>query len=63
MLRVLALNKPEWWIIIIGCISSILSGAVQPSFSIVFSKVIAVSIVDITIIIELNILFKGVSKM
>ena len=42
MLKALALNKPEWWIILIGCISSIISGAIQPAFSIVFSRVITV---------------------
>lgn len=40
--RLFMLNKPEWGFIIIGCIASIISGAVQPAFSIVFSKVIAV---------------------
>jgi hypothetical protein len=40
--RVFLLNKPEWGFIIIGCISSIVSGAVQPAFSIIFSKVISV---------------------
>lgn len=36
------MNKPEWHYIFIGCISCIISGAVQPAFSIVFSRVIAV---------------------
>ena len=42
MLKVLAMNKPEWYFIIIGCFASLISGAVQPAFSIVFSKAIAV---------------------
>lgn len=42
MIRAFQLNRPEWGFIAIGCISSFVSGAVQPAFSIVFSKVIAV---------------------
>jgi ATP-binding cassette subfamily B (MDR/TAP) protein 1 len=42
MLRVFALNAPEWLFILIGCIASIVSGAVQPAFSIILSKAIAV---------------------
>ncbi|CAF0950412.1 unnamed protein product [Brachionus calyciflorus] len=42
MLRVFALNKPEWFFILVGCLASLISGAVQPAFSIVFSKAIAV---------------------
>ena len=38
----MTLNKPEWWIILIGCICSIISGAIQPAFAIVFSRVINV---------------------
>lgn len=37
------MNKPEWYIIVIGCIASIISGAVQPAFSIILSKAVAVS--------------------
>ena len=44
MLKVLALNKPEWYFIVIGCIASLISGAVQPAFSIVFSKAIYVRV-------------------
>ena len=43
LMKVLALNKPEWYYIIIGCIASVFSGAVQPAFSIIFSKATAVS--------------------
>nr|QUF59434.1 ATP-binding cassette transporter Abcb1-1 [Brachionus angularis] len=40
--KVLALNKPEWYFIIIGCVASIITGAIQPAFSIVFSKAIGI---------------------
>lgn len=43
MLKVLALNKPEWFFIVVGCLASIISGAVQPAFSVIFSKVLSVS--------------------
>ena len=42
LIRAFQLNRPEWGFIIIGCIASFVSGAIQPAFSIVFSKVIAV---------------------
>lgn len=42
MMRILALNKPEWFYILVGCIACIVSGGANPAFSIVFSKVIAV---------------------
>jgi ATP-binding cassette subfamily B (MDR/TAP) protein 1 len=44
MLRVFALNAPEWLFIIFGCIASVVSGAVQPAFSIILSKAVAVRI-------------------
>nr|AEQ19307.1 p-glycoprotein [Brachionus orientalis]AEQ19309.1 p-glycoprotein [Brachionus orientalis] len=40
MFQVLKLNGPEWYFIVIGCLASLISGAVQPAFSIVFSKAI-----------------------
>nr|UOU03320.1 ATP-binding cassette subfamily B1-2 [Brachionus rubens] len=42
LVRAFYLNKPEWGYIAIGCLASFVSGAVQPAFSIVFSKVISV---------------------
>ena len=42
----MALNKPEWHFIIIGCIASVISGAVQPAFSIIFSKATAVRFLE-----------------
>jgi hypothetical protein len=38
----LSLNKPEFNYIIFGCIACIINGAMQPAFSIIFSKVISV---------------------
>lgn len=42
MFKVLKMNGPEWYFILIGCLASLISGAIQPAFSIVFSKAIAV---------------------
>lgn len=42
MFKVLKLNQPEWYFILIGCLASVISGAIQPAFSIVFSKAIAI---------------------
>nr|QUF59436.1 ATP-binding cassette transporter Abcb1-3 [Brachionus angularis] len=38
--KVMSLNKPEWYIIVIGCIASLISGGVQPTFSIILSKAV-----------------------
>ena len=43
LLKVMALNKQEWYIILIGCISLTITGACQPVLSIIFSKVVSVS--------------------
>lgn len=40
--RVMSLNKPEWYFILLGCVASTASGAVNPAFSILFSKVTSV---------------------
>ncbi|CAF0897005.1 unnamed protein product [Brachionus calyciflorus] len=40
--RAFELNRPELGFILMGCLASFISGAVQPAFSIIFSKVIAV---------------------
>ena len=42
MIRVYSLNRPEWHFIVIGCLGSLAAGALQPAWSIVFSKVIGV---------------------
>ena len=48
MLQIMALNKPEWHFIVLGCIGACFSGAVQPAFAIIFTKAIVVfSICDI----------------
>lgn len=36
------LNKPEWLFVVFGCLASLCSGGLQPVFSIVLSKLIAV---------------------
>ncbi len=48
MLRVLALSKKEWHYILLGCLASIANGGINPAFSIVFSKVITVTIAFIS---------------
>jgi ATP-binding cassette subfamily B (MDR/TAP) protein 1 len=40
--RLLAYNNPEWYFIVLGCISSIVSGAIMPAFAIVLSEVVTV---------------------
>ena len=43
MTRLMMLNAKEWYIIVIGCISSLAQGAVQPAFALVFGIMIGVS--------------------
>ncbi|XP_076435094.1 ATP-dependent translocase ABCB1-like [Babylonia areolata] len=40
--RLMRMNAPEWVYILLGCIAAILNGGVQPSFAVIFSKIIAV---------------------
>ncbi|XP_064647521.1 ATP-dependent translocase ABCB1-like isoform X2 [Lineus longissimus] len=45
--RVWAMNASEWLFIMIGCISAIFTGGVQPAFAVVFSEILGVfAIVD-----------------
>ena len=41
-LKVLRLNLPEWPYILVGLICAAINGAIQPLFSILFSKIVAV---------------------
>ncbi|XP_076435076.1 ATP-dependent translocase ABCB1-like isoform X2 [Babylonia areolata] len=40
--RLMRMNSPEWVYILLGCIAAILNGGVQPSFAVIFSKIIGV---------------------
>ncbi|XP_056375074.1 ATP-dependent translocase ABCB1-like isoform X2 [Hyla sarda] len=40
--KILRLNKPEWPYFVVGLICAAINGAVQPSFAIIFSKIIGV---------------------
>lgn len=62
--KILEFNKPEWYYILIGCIASIISGAVNPAFAIVFSQVIAVNTFFlITFLYTLRILYTPINIM
>ena len=41
--EMLSWNKPEWYLIAIGCLGSIVNGGSQPAFAVVFSKILSVS--------------------
>ena len=43
MLRVFRLNAPEWLYMVVGCFFSLINGATQPAFAIIFAEVIGVS--------------------
>ncbi|KAL8570376.1 hypothetical protein ACOMHN_035794 [Nucella lapillus] len=40
--RLLRINAPEWKFITLGCLAAIINGGVQPSFAVLFSKIIGV---------------------
>uniref|UniRef100_A0A8C9NMX6 ABC-type xenobiotic transporter n=1 Tax=Serinus canaria TaxID=9135 RepID=A0A8C9NMX6_SERCA len=42
-LKILALNKPEWFYVLLGVIAAAVIGAVHPAFAVVFGKIIGVS--------------------
>ncbi len=42
LFRVIRLNAPEWWMILLGVIASALSGAVFPVFGLVFGEILGV---------------------
>jgi hypothetical protein len=40
--QLLALNKPEWYLIVLGCIAACVVGSSSPVFGLIFSKMIIV---------------------
>ncbi|ESO02187.1 hypothetical protein HELRODRAFT_188615 [Helobdella robusta] len=42
MMRVMAYNKKEWYLIVLGCIGGAINGGIQPSFAILFAKYLGV---------------------
>uniref|UniRef100_A0A8C3MNR5 ABC-type xenobiotic transporter n=1 Tax=Geospiza parvula TaxID=87175 RepID=A0A8C3MNR5_GEOPR len=42
-LKILALNKPEWFYVLLGVIAAAVIGAVHPTFAVIFGKIIGVS--------------------
>ena len=42
LLQILTKNSPEWWMIALGLVGSMVAGAVTPIFSIFFGKILGV---------------------
>ncbi len=42
MKRVMRMNGPEWHLIVLGCISAMVMGGVQPTMAILFSEMLGV---------------------
>ncbi|KAM9325016.1 ATP-dependent translocase ABCB1-like [Gastrophryne carolinensis] len=68
--RLLALNKPEWFFIVIGVIAAAISGGIYPTFAVIFGKVIgSFSITDLdersqrTVLLSLMFLALGVISL
>ena len=36
------MNKPEWWLIGIGCLAALINGALEPTSAIVQTKLVTV---------------------
>ncbi|NWU88536.1 MDR1 protein, partial [Upupa epops] len=41
-LKILKLNKPEWPYFVVGTLSAVINGALQPAFSVIFSEIIGI---------------------
>lgn len=46
IIKVLAMNKAEWFWILLGCISSVFIGAALPVYSVLFGDIIGVSLLQ-----------------
>ncbi|XP_004702768.1 ATP-binding cassette sub-family B member 5 [Echinops telfairi] len=42
LLKIMKLNKPEWTLVVLGALASILNGIVHPVFSIIFAKILTI---------------------
>ncbi|KAL3831884.1 hypothetical protein ACJMK2_023581 [Sinanodonta woodiana] len=40
--RILQMNAPEWYLILLGCFGSLINGGVMPAFAIIFSEILGV---------------------
>lgn len=43
MTKLMRYNAPEWYLVVIGCINSVLHGGIQPILAILFGGVLGVS--------------------
>lgn len=43
LLKIMKMNSPEWLIILVGCLASIISGASLPVYALVFGDIVGVS--------------------
>jgi hypothetical protein len=46
------MNSPEWITILIGCIACLLNGAAQPLFAVLFAKIVNVTNMFYTVILQ-----------
>uniref|UniRef100_A0A8C0ZHL9 ABC-type xenobiotic transporter n=1 Tax=Cyanistes caeruleus TaxID=156563 RepID=A0A8C0ZHL9_CYACU len=49
-LKILALNKSEWFYVLLGMIAAAVIGAVNPTFAVIFGKIIGVSFLGVLLI-------------
>ena len=42
--RIMKMNAPEWFFILLGCFGALINGGIQPAFAMIFADIIGVSI-------------------
>jgi hypothetical protein len=40
--RLMKMNAPEWKYILVGCLAAVINGGIQPSFAVIFGKIVGV---------------------
>lgn len=47
--RIMRLNAPEWYLIALGLIGSIVNGGLMPAFAVIFAEILGVSMLMILV--------------
>lgn len=40
--RVMRLNAPEWYFILLGCLAALINGGLMPAFAVIFAEILGV---------------------
>lgn len=47
--RVLKMNASEWWVIMLGCLGSLINGGLMPAFAVIFAEILGVGFMSRTL--------------